>query len=381
MTVQPFRINVSQDILDDLQLRLTNTRWPDAVDDAAWEYGTNLDYLKEVVEYWRNDYDWRLHEAALNQFDHFRADIDGIGIHFIHQRGHGPNPTPVLLTHGWPDSFYRMVKIIPMLTNPAAFGGDPDSSFDVIVPSIPGFGFSDRVQKRGMTTRKIADCFARLMRDVLGYDRFAAAGGDMGTEVTMHLAHQYPDSLIGIHLTDVSYPMSPPDGVEMSDMSNAYMADLHQWWMAEGAFNMLQSTKPQTLGYGLTDSPVGLAGWIIEKFRTWSDCGGNVETRFSKDDLLTNIMIYWVTATISSSTRLYFEGVRSDDTLYPAPRIDVPVGIAKFVTEILPPREWVEHAMNVQHWTEFEQGGHFAALEEPKLYAADIRDFLQNLNA
>lgn len=376
MTVQPFTINVAQSTLDDLQRRLARTRWADEVEGVHWDYGTNKDYLKSLVEYWQNGFDWREQEAKLNQFAHFRTEVDGVGIHFIHEKGKGPNPTPIILTHGWPDSFIRMLKIIPMLTDPARFGGDPNESFDVIVPSVPGYGFSDRSLKRGMTSKRVADLWAGLM-DQLGYKRYAAAAGDLGSVITMYLGQYHPEKLIGIHLTDVSYPMSPPEGVEYDADAQRYFDGLQSWWMSEGAYNMLHSTKPQTTAYALSDSPVGLAAWLVEKFRAWSDCDGDVETRFTKDELLTNITIYWATETINSAMRLYYE--QDEAPLYPGPRIEVPAGIAHFKTELLPPRSWIDQAMNVQRWTKMPRGGHFAALEEPALMAEELRTFYRGL--
>lgn len=379
MTVQPFTINIPQSTLDDLQNRLAHTRWTDAVEGAAWNYGTDLTYLKQLVAYWQDGYEWRTQEAQLNELPHFRAEVDGLGIHFIHAKGTGKNPMPLLLTHGWPDSFYRMIKVIPLLTDPARFGGDPADAFDVVVPSLPGYGFSDRPRQQGIGTEQVATLWATLMREVLGYERFGAGGGDMGSDVTMHLAHHHPELLRGIHLTDVTYPMQAPEGVEPSAEGQAYLEKLNYWFYTQGAYTMLQSTKPQTLAYGLSDSPVGLAGWLLEKFQSWSDCNGEVESRFSKDELLTNIMIYWVTNTIGSSVRMYAESQRNTP-LYPAPRIEVPAGIAHFsAVDLLPPREWVEKAMNVQQWSVIPKGGHFAALEEPELLVEDIRNFFRPL--
>lgn len=378
MDVQPYAINVPQPVLDDLQERLTHTRWAAEVTGVGWDYGTNAGYMQELTAYWQATYDWRRHEAVLNQFAQFRTELDGLGIHFIHERGKGPNPLPIILTHGWPDSFYRMYKIIPLLTDPARFGGDPADAFDVIVPSVPGFGFSDRPRKPGVGQEHTARLWSQLMGDVLGYGRFAAAGGDLGSGVTMHMAHHQPDRLVGIHLTDVSYPMSSPAELAEDPEAQQYLQDLQTWWMSEGAYSMLQSTKPQTLAYGLNDSPVGLAAWIVEKFRKWSDCDGDIETRFTKDELLTNVMIYWVTQTIGSAVRLYRE-TDQDTPLYPAPRIEVPVGIAHFPIDLIPPRQWVEHDMNVQRWTKMPRGGHFAALEEPELFVEELRAFFRPL--
>lgn len=381
MTVEAFTINVPQDTLDDLHNRLAHTRWPDEVEGAGWDYGTNLDYLKSLVSYWQNQFDWRAQEARLNQFAQFRAEIDGFGIHFIHERGKGPRPLPLILTHGWPDSFFRMYKIIPMLTDPASYGGDPADSFDVIVPSLPGYGFSDRPNERGMNSVRTAELWARLMTEVLGYRRFAAAGGDIGSGVSQYLALAHPDLLVGIHLTGVGLPLT----TELPDLSEAekqYLSAVQQWRMQEGAYAMMHSTKPQTLAYGLNDSPVGLAGWILEKFRAWSDCDGDVERRFSKDELLTNIMIYWVTETINSSVRMYYENAHMSPPLKPGQHIEVPAGVALFAKDILlAPREWAERSLRVQRWTQMPRGGHFAALEEPELLAEDIRAFFRPLRA
>lgn len=380
MEKQPFTVQVPQGVLDDLKDRLARTRWPDEVEGAAWDYGTNLSYLKTLVDYWQHEFEWRKQEEKLNQFAHFRADIDGVGIHFIHERGRGLDPLPLILTHGWPGSFFEMFKIIPLLTNPARHGADPADSFDVIVPSLPGFGFSDRPSVRGMTMTKTADLWARLMQDVLGYSHFAAAGGDIGAGVTQRLAASHPDLLVGIHLTYLGSAFSPPEQTSLSEAEQRYLQAGQQWSMQEGAYARIQATKPQTLAYGLNDSPVGLAAWIIEKFRTWSDCHGEIERRFSKDELLTNIMIYWVTQTIHSSIRTYYENAHASSMLQPGKPINVPVGFALFPKEIsLPPREWAERRLHVQRWREMPRGGHFAAMEEPELLAEELRAFFRPL--
>lgn len=378
MSVQPFTISIAQRILDDVHERLARTRWPDEVEGAEWDYGTNLAYLKTLVDYWQHHFDWRAQEAMLNHFAQFRVEIDGFGVHFIHERGKGPNPLPMILTHGWPDSFYRMHKIIPRLSDPASFGGDPFDSFDVIVPSLPGYGFSDRPHQRGMTPKRTAELWAQLMRDVLGYWRFAAAGGDIGSGVTRLLALAHSELLIGIHLTDVGLPTLTPDQSDLTFAEQQYLDAVQQWRMRESAYAMMHSTKPQTLAYGLNDSPVGLAGWMVEKFRAWSDCQGDVEKRFSKDELLTNIMIYWVSETINSSMRMYYEIGHASSPLKPGQHIEVPAGVAIFPKDIgVPPREWGERTLRVQHWTEMPRGGHFAALEEPELLVEDLRAFFR----
>jgi pimeloyl-ACP methyl ester carboxylesterase len=382
MPVESFTINVSQSVLDDLRERLARTRWPDEIEGAGWDYGTNLGYLRSLVTYWQNQFDWRAQEARLNQFAQFRAEIDGFGIHFIHESGKGPHPLPLIISHGWPDSFFRMYKIIPMLTDPASYGGDPGDSFDVIVPSLPGYGFSDRPRQRGMTPSRTAELWARLMTEVLGYQRFAAAGGDIGSGVTRFLALTHPDLLVGIHLTDAGGYALTPDMSDLSEAEKQFLNTVQQWRMQEGAYAMMHSTRPQTLAYGLNDSPVGLAAWILEKFRAWSDCDGDVERRFSKDELLTNIMIYWVTETINSSVRMYYETMRMSAALKPGQRIEVPAGVALFPKDLLlAPREWAERSLRIQRWNLMPRGGHFAALEEPGLLAEDIRAFFRPLRA
>jgi pimeloyl-ACP methyl ester carboxylesterase len=380
MGVKVFKIKVPQRMLNDLRKRLASTRWPDEVAGAEWDYGTNLAYLKSLVEYWRDEFDWRAQEEALNRFAHFRADIDGLGLHFIHERGKGANPLPIILTHGWPDSFVRMLKLIPLLTDPASHGGDARDSFDVIVPSLPGFGFSDRPGDRGFTVAGVADLFAKLMIEELGYKRFAAHGGDWGSSITGQLALNHAAALTGIHLADIPFwhLFSLPPG-DLSEAERKYLEAGKKWQQEEGAYAAIQSTRPQTLAYGLNDSPAGLAGWIVEKFRAWSDCDGDVEKRFTKDELLTNITIYWATETINSSCRYYYEALHNPPQ-NAGQRVEAPTGVAIFPKDLVTaPREYAERFFNIQRWTEKPRGGHFAALEEPELLAADLRDFFRPL--
>lgn len=373
---QPFRIHVDQRVLDDLHDRLAHTRWPDEPKDAGWGYGTNPEFLRSLVQYWKNGYDWRKQEAMLNQFPQYTAEIDGVTIHFIHVRGKGKNPRPVLLTHGWPDCFYRFYKVIPMLSDPARFGGDPDQSFDVIVPSMPGYGFSERV---AMNVQQIAGLWSKLMTEVLGYKAYYAAGGDVGTHVTKSLALKYPEQVKAIHLTDVGYPTGMEDPSTLSQPEKDFVQVIQQWVYAEGAYFMLHATKPQTLGYGLNDSPVGLASWITEKFNGWSDTKGNIENSFTKDELLTNIMIYWVTQTINTSVRSYLEDARAvyaqPGGPQPEKRSTPPAAVAVFPAEAQVPREWAERTVNVQRYNKMPKGGHFAALEVPDLWVNDLRTF------
>jgi pimeloyl-ACP methyl ester carboxylesterase len=378
MDVQPFTIHVPDEVLADLRARLAQTRWPDALPGAEWDYGSNLAYVKELVEYWRTRFDWRAQEQVLNRFAHFRTAIDGMGIHFIHERGKGPNPLPLLITHGWPSTFFELSKIIPLLADPGSHGGDPADAFDVVVPSMPGYGFSDRTTRRGMNVARIADLWAQLMLDGLGYRRYGAQGGDWGSPVTARLGFAYPSQLIGIHTTSVGgAPLSWQAGMrELSVAERTLLEARTHWQLEEGGYAHIQGTKPQTLAYGLNDSPAGLAAWIVEKWRTWSDCGGDIERRFTKDELLTTITIYWVTQTINSSTRLYYENQHNPWIMQPGQRIDVPCAMARFPKEISqPPREWAERFYNLRQWTEMPRGGHFAAFEEPALLAQDIRTF------
>ena len=382
MVVTPFKIEVPHATLQDLKERLGRTRWPDEIPGSGWDYGSNLDYIKELVEYWRTTFDWRSQERLINSFSHFKTDVDGMGIHFIHEKGKGPNPMPLVITHGWPGTFFEMYKVIPQLSDPARYGGDPVDAFDVIAPSIPGYGFSDATDKRGLDALSVGDMWARLMSDRLGYHRFAAQGGDWGARVTAKLGLSHGDKVIGIHTTSTTSP-TPYLGAgsrELSEAEKGLLQHREKWLAEEGGYSHIQSTKPQTLSYGLNDSPAGLAAWIVEKYRTWSDCGGDVESRFTKDELLTTITIYWVTGSINSSTRLYYEGFNKSWDLGKDEKIQVPVAVAAFPREnTVPLREWTERSFNVQHWTDMPSGGHFAALEEPTRLVEDIRDFFRGL--
>ncbi|MCH7620774.1 MAG: epoxide hydrolase [Chloroflexi bacterium] len=380
MEVNPFTINVPNEVLNDLSRRLENVRWPDEIPQSDWDYGCNLDYLKELVDYWRTGFDWRAQEAKLNAFHHFKSKVDGLDIHFIHERGKGPNPIPLVITHGWPSSFYEMHKIIPLLADPGAHGGDPADAFDVVAPSLPGFGFSDHPTERGTDVEQVAGMWHKLMTEHLEYPRFAVQGGDIGAGVTSRLGFGHADSLIGIHLTSVTRPTPylGPGSRELTEAEKTHMAQRERWQQDEGGYSHIQGTKPQTLSYGLNDSPAGLAAWIVEKYRAWSDCGGDVEKRFTKDELLTNITIYWVTQTIGSSVRMYYENQRNNWVMGKDEQIPAPAAIAVFPGEISrPPREWAERSYNVCRWTEMARGGHFAALEEPELLAEDVRAFFR----
>ena len=370
MEVRPFTIAVADSVLEDLRQRLVDTRWPDEIPDTGWDYGSNLAYIKELVEYWRTDFDWRAQEAKLNSFNHFKSEVDGLDIHFIHEKAKGPNPIPLIITHGWPSCFFEMTKIIPLLADPAAHGGDAADCFDVVAPSLPGFGFSDHAQDRGM----------EVQTQNLGYPRFAAQGGDIGSGVTARLGFSHSNNLYGIHLTSITRP-TPYLGAGSRPLTEDEQALINQrakWFDDEGGYNHIQATKPQTLAYGLNDSPAGLASWIVEKYRTWSDCGGDVESSYTKDELLTIITIYWVTQSISSSTRMYYENQKHLWVMEKDQKVPAPAGMAMFPQEISkPPREWGERSYHVQRWTEMTKGGHFAALEEPQLLAEDVRTFFR----
>jgi len=377
MSIQPFHIQVSDEVLDDLKYRLEHVCWPDQLEGSTWERGTDINYLQSLVSYWREQFDWRAQETELNRFSQFRCNVDGIDIHFVHERGNGPSPIPIILTHGWPDSYIRYQKIIPLLTDPAHHGGDAADSFDIIVPSIPGFGFSSRPKHSGVNNYRVSELWAKLMTEKLGYSKFAAAGGDVGSGVTRYLALNHPELLMGIHLTDIGIirDLMISQDEELSEEELNYKKSAPAWISNEGAYMSLQATKPQTLSYGLSDSPVGLAAWIIEKFRAWSDCNGDLQQRFSEDELLTNIMIYWVTNTIGSSARIYYENMHSLPSMR---RIDVPTGIALFPADILlPPKEWAERNLNITRLTTMPSGGHFTAMEEPELLAEEIRAFFR----
>ncbi len=382
MEPRRFRIEVQHEVLADLAERLARVRWPDEVPGAGWRYGTDLTYLKELVAYWRDGYDWRAHEARLNAFEQFTAPVAGIDLHFIHQPGVGPNPLPLLLSHGWPGSVWEFYKLIPLLTDPGRFGGDPADAFTVVAPSLPGYGFSFRPNQPRFGAVEIADAFAELMTDVLGYERFAAQGGDWGSFITARLGYAYPERLLGIHLTLLTLRRDLPPPADPTPEEADYLEQLGAWQREETGYQWIQGTKPQTLAYGLTDSPVGLAAWIVEKFRTWSDCDGDIERRFSKDELLTNVMLYWVTGAINTSFWPYYARFHEGWPIPDGARVDVPTAHAAFPREIVrPPRAWAERVINIQRWTPMPSGGHFSALEEPAALATDLREFFRQFRA
>jgi pimeloyl-ACP methyl ester carboxylesterase len=371
--IEKFEIAIEDQVLEDLRRRLESSRFPDQIPGTGWDYGTELGYLKELVRYWLDEFDWRAQEKALNRFDHFRTQVDGQSIHFLHARSKHADALPVLISHGWPGSIVEFLKVIEPLTDPEAHGGRAEDALHVVCPSLPGYGFSGPTHETGFDVQRMAEVFAKLMAR-LGYARYGAQGGDWGALVTTNLARVDAPHLAGIHL---NMPMAlPAEGVELTDAEKADLADMANFDRDETGYQKIQGSKPQTLGFALNDSPAGLAAWIVEKFRSWSDCGGEVENSFTKDELLTNITVYWVTRTITSSTRLYYEVAKSGRVGFLGPKIETPTGVARFPKELYkPPRAWVENHYNVTHWSALPKGGHFAAMEQPELFVADVRKF------
>jgi pimeloyl-ACP methyl ester carboxylesterase len=378
MGTEPFSIEVPAEVLDDLRSRLARTRWLEPLPYPGWVAGADIGYLKDLVAYWAGSFDWRAQEQRLNSFAQFTAAVGGQRVHFVHERGAGPDPFPLVLTHGWPSTFAELLKLAPLLTDPAAYGGDARDSFDVVIPSLPGFGFSPAPAGPGAaTTSTWAGLWAKLMTDTLGYARFGAQGQDIGAAVSIALAAAHPGVVAGIHLPGVV--AFPPAGQPISAEGQAFLDRQQRWRDAEGGYAHLQATRPQTLAAGLADSPPGLAAWITEKFRAWSDCDGDLERRFTKDELLTTITLYWVTGTIGSSFLFYHDSQR-DPARRPG-RIEVPVGVALFPKEnpVTGPRQWAEAAYNITRWTQMPRGGHFPAAEEPDLLAGELREFFRPL--
>jgi pimeloyl-ACP methyl ester carboxylesterase len=377
VAIQSFQPPYSQSAVQDLRERLAHTRWPDTIPGSGWEYGFDLAYLQRICRYWSEEFDCKAEIGRMASLHHLRYIVGDQSVHFIHERGRGPSPIPILLLHGWPGSFLEMLKLVSRLTDPAAHGGEPSDSFDVVVASLPGFGFSSRPTERGMNTARMADLFAELMTE-LGYARFACHGGDFGVEISSWLGRRHAARIIALHLnySPGSYRPGLQPGALLSQEKQQFLADVEGWEEEFGAYDHVQFRTPQTLAYGLNDSPAALAAWILEKFRDWSDCGGNLEKRFTWDELLANVTFYWMTETIHSSSRLYFEMRTAPLHLALGERIEVPCGIAHLPKQSpFPPRSWIERGYNVQHWTELASGGHFAAMEEPEALVTDIRTF------
>ncbi len=377
--VQPFKITIADNVLDDLRTRLVAARLPISLDETSWDDGASLAFTAKAIEHWRTRFDWRRQETRLNNLPQFLADIDGLDIHFIHEIGVGPAPMPLVLTHGWPGSFTEFERIIPLLTDPGAHGGDPEDAFSVVVPSLPGFGFSSAPRMTGTGSRAIAGMWQQLMTS-LGYERYGAQGGDIGSGVSLWLARLFPAHVIGAHLNYVSAGLQPTllPHEEMTAEEARFRQTAANWAAAEGAYSALQSTKPQTLAYSLSDSPTGLAAWIIEKFQAWSDCNGDLESILSLDTILTDISLYWFGNNLNASLRLYKENRLDPLAFAPGERLTPPVGMAHFPKELpVPPRSWVERVATVTRWSEMSAGGHFAALEQPQLLAEEIRSFFR----
>jgi pimeloyl-ACP methyl ester carboxylesterase len=377
---RPFRIDVPDTTLRDLRERLARVRWPDEIPGGGWRYGTDLATMKDLVAYWRDGFDWRAQEAALNAWPQFTTSVADIDVHFVHAQGVGPNPMPLVISHGWPGSIVEFQQLLPRLTDPAKFGGDPRDAFTVVAPSLPGYAFSFRPNQPRFDLKVIADHFATIMTDVLGYPRFAAQGGDWGAFVTTCLGAFHPEKLIGIHLTLLAAGREGTPSATPTEDEQRYLDQLKHWEREETGYQWIQGTKPQTLAYGLTDSPVGLLAWILEKFCTWTDCGGDVLSRIPRDTLLTNVTIYWATGAINSSFWPYYWRRHERWPIGKDQRIAVPTAYASFPKEILHvPRAWAERVYDIRRWTVMKSGGHFAALEEPAALAADIAEFFRPL--
>ncbi|MEU0027696.1 epoxide hydrolase family protein [Streptomyces sp. NPDC006335] len=371
--IRPFRIDIPQAQLDDLHTRLDLTRWPDELPDAGWEYGASLPYLRDLAAYWRGAYDWRKHEAALNELPQFVTGIDGAQVHFLHIRSTRPDALPLVLTHGWPGSIVEFLGVI----------GSLSEDFHLVIPSIPGFGFSGPTRAKGWNVNRVARAWAELMRR-LGYERYGAQGGDLGALISPALARVAPESVVGVHVNAASVgfiPLGPVDEEAregLSDRELRSLASIADFTTDGFGYNALQSTRPQTLSYGLTDSPVGQLAWIMEKFQAWTHSSAALpEDAVDRDTLLTNVMLYWLTGTAGSAARMYYENSHVPDW-FPTQTSGVPTAVANFGEDVAI-RRWAEQANTVVRWTEFDRGGHFAALEVPELLAGDIREFFGSL--
>jgi pimeloyl-ACP methyl ester carboxylesterase len=381
---EQFHVRVSDEVLADLRARIWNTRWPAAAPGAPWEQGTDLDYLRGLLGYWADGFDWRAQERWLNGFRHFRAGIDGIRVHFVHERSRSGRGIPLILTNGWPSCFAEFLPLVPRLTDPAAHGID-GPGFDVVIPSLPGYGFSDRPARTGVTCRYTAGLWHRLMRG-LGYQRYGAYGGDFGAAVTTFMALDNPAPMLGIHLSNLDLaPYTGPGSRPLSAAEQAYLAQYQRWREDDRGYGAIQSTRPQTLSYGLNDSPAGLAAWVLEKWRGWADSGGDIDATFSRDFLLTVVTLYWATETIASSMRDYADNRWLAAELGPADAVTVPTAVAVFAHQFIddgtPPREWADRLYNIRRWTPMPSGGHFPSAEQPDLLSRDIAAFFNDLGS
>lgn len=379
---EPFTLATDPAALADLRARLRATRWPDAPGEAGWSLGTDLAYLQDLAAYWADGFDWPARQAELARLPHFLLQLGGLGIHVVHARATGATGPvlPLVLCHGWPDSFWRYTKVIPLLTDPGAHGADPADAFDVVVPDMPGYGYTGRPAGPALDSIAVAGLWAQLMT-VLGYPRFGTAGGDIGSHVSRYLALDYPDRVVAVHRMDGGLPVFTGDPADLTAEERAWLDRGRAWGATEGAYGAMHRTRPQTAAFGLTDSPAGLAAWIIEKLRAWSDCDGDVERSFSRDEILTNVALYWFTGTIASSMRMYHANAAIPPAQL-ARRVEVPSGFSLFPHDILaPPRAWLDRVANTVRVTEPARGGHFAPVEEPELYAAELRAFFRPYRA
>lgn len=378
--IRPFQVDVPVETLELIRRQVASYAWHEMPDDGGWAYGANLEYMKELCAYWLDEFDWRVQEAAINRFTHFIAPVDGIDLHFMHEKGSGPAPMPLIISHGWPGSIVEFLKIIEPLAHPERFGGSSEDAFDVIAPSLPGFGFSGR-PPRPIGPRKIARLFDTLMTDVLEYPSYLAQGGDWGGAISSWLGFEHAPACRAIHIN--IFTMRPPNGPQSRE-EEAWATQFKRDQLMEDGYRTQQATKPQTLSYAMMDSPVGVAAWIIEKFNSWSDTvGDNIESVYTKDELLTNIMVYLVTKSFNTASWIYY-GRREEGGRVLSPdgqRVEVPTAAALFPAELLawPPRSYAERVYNITRWTEMPRGGHFAALEQPTLLIDDIRAFARTL--
>ena len=371
----PYTVSIADGVLEDLKRRLQMTRWPDEIGEGTWAYGMPRTILRGIIDYWRDRFDWRAAERRLNSLPQFTIEIDGRIVHYMQVQGVDRDSAPLVLTHGWPGSFVEMYRIIPMLTDPASNGLPGFRSFDVVVPSLPGFGFSQAPVSPGTSSRAVASLWQKLMLE-LGYSSYFAQGGDIGAGVSTWLARLYPDSVRALHLNFISggyYPPLTEADRPLSSAESEWLAERTRWIEREGGYSHIQATKPQTLAYALTDSPTGLAAWLLEKFFAWSDGSDALTERFDLDELLTNVSVYWFSGNVAATLRIYEENARQPIRFGSGERIRPPLAYARFPKEIIsPPREWVERVFDVARWTEMSAGGHFASLEQPLALATDI---------
>lgn len=377
----PFTLHVADEEIADLNARLHRSRFMERTPGDEWAYGSSVDYMRQIVDHWGSAFDWRAQEALLNSFLQFTVPLHDIDVHFLHVEGKGPDPTPLLLMHGWPGSVFEFLEIIPRLTDPARFGGRAEDAFTVIAPSLPGFGLSFKPGQRRFSIEEIADCLADLMTEVLGYERFAAQGGDWGSFAATRLAYVYPERLIGIHLNLLPLTRNPEAVANPTPAEKTYYGELREFLREETGYQWIQGTRPDTLALALNDSPLGLASWIVEKFWRWSDCGGDLSNSFDRDRVLANISLYWFTGAIASSFWPYYARLHGDWPIPAGDTVDVPAGYAEFKVEILkPPRSLAERMYtDIRRWTVMERGGHFAALEQPEALAGEIVAFFRGL--